>query len=214
MTNDPQRSHRRPGRPESPITRDEVLDVARALFLEGGPDVSIDAISTRAGISKPVLYRRFRDKDELVEAVLEREARRAISDDQHRKCATMEFDAVLRAFGNRYVALSNDQLMGWGRLLAAMAPRYPDLPGRFFEMGPKKHHEYLIDCIAGGVEKGVIDTENPREAAGDLLGFWLGMAGLEIHLRVRAPMSDEEIASRVDRGVVRFMHIYGVPNAI
>lgn len=50
----------------------QIADAALALFLEQGiPAVSIDQIVERAGVAKGSFYRYFRDKEELVGALLE-----------------------------------------------------------------------------------------------------------------------------------------------
>jgi AcrR family transcriptional regulator len=59
--------------------REQLLDVAKRLVGERGfHEVSIEAIATRAGITRPVVYAHFKDLDELLEAMLEREGSRAL----------------------------------------------------------------------------------------------------------------------------------------
>src|SRR3954463_6752361 len=57
--------HRRGGREE--LVAGAVEAVRRA-----GPDFSVDDVARSAGVSKTVIYRYFSDKDELIDAVLER----------------------------------------------------------------------------------------------------------------------------------------------
>jgi AcrR family transcriptional regulator len=52
--------------------REELLDVADRVVQERGTGVSMDEIASEAGITKPVLYRHFGDKDGLYEALTER----------------------------------------------------------------------------------------------------------------------------------------------
>src|SRR5258707_9088888 len=62
------------GRPtrEEAVRRDaRLLDVATTLFMERGFDgTSIDAVAEGAGVSKPTVYARYRDKRDLFAAVL------------------------------------------------------------------------------------------------------------------------------------------------
>jgi AcrR family transcriptional regulator len=59
--------------------REQLLDVTKELVGEQGfHDVSIEAIARRAGITRPVIYAHFDDLDALLEAMLEREALRAL----------------------------------------------------------------------------------------------------------------------------------------
>ena len=65
------------GRPRDPQRRQAILEAALALVAEVGYDrTTVDAIATRAGVSKPTLYRRWpHGKPELVaDAIRERHA--------------------------------------------------------------------------------------------------------------------------------------------
>jgi AcrR family transcriptional regulator len=60
--------------------REQLLDVTKTLVGEQGfHDLSIEAIAKRAGITRPVIYAHFEDLDGLLEAMLEREALRALT---------------------------------------------------------------------------------------------------------------------------------------
>jgi AcrR family transcriptional regulator len=60
--------------------REQLLDVTKTLVGEQGfHDLSIEAIAKRAGITRPVIYAHFEDLDGLLEAMLEREAVRALA---------------------------------------------------------------------------------------------------------------------------------------
>jgi AcrR family transcriptional regulator len=65
-TRDSERTRRRKRR------REELLDVADRVIRRRGVVVSMDEIASEAGITKPVLYRHFGDKDGLYEALTER----------------------------------------------------------------------------------------------------------------------------------------------
>ena len=54
------------------LRREELLDAADRIVRAGGRDTSMDEIAAEAGITKPILYRHFGDKDGLHEALAER----------------------------------------------------------------------------------------------------------------------------------------------
>lgn len=56
--------------------RDVLLDAADRAIRRDGPEVSMEALAAEAGITKPVLYRHFRDRDDLLDAVARRHAAR------------------------------------------------------------------------------------------------------------------------------------------
>jgi AcrR family transcriptional regulator len=52
--------------------REELVGAAVTAVRLAGPDFSVDDVARSAGVSKTVIYRYFSDKDELIDAVLER----------------------------------------------------------------------------------------------------------------------------------------------
>jgi AcrR family transcriptional regulator len=52
---------------------ERVLDAATEVFAASGPDASVDEIAKRAGVGHATVFRRFRTKDELMYAVIERQ---------------------------------------------------------------------------------------------------------------------------------------------
>jgi AcrR family transcriptional regulator len=60
--------------PDSSSTTEAILDAAVVEFEQHGfRRVALDDVARRAGISRTTIYRRFRNKDELIAAVIERE---------------------------------------------------------------------------------------------------------------------------------------------
>src|SRR4051812_49948201 len=52
--------------------REDLVGAAVEAVRRTGPDFTVDDVARSAGVSKTVIYRYFSDKDELVDAVLER----------------------------------------------------------------------------------------------------------------------------------------------
>ncbi len=60
--------------------REQLLNVTTRLVAEQGfHAISIEAVSARAGVTRPLVYNHFRDLRELLEAVIERETSRALA---------------------------------------------------------------------------------------------------------------------------------------
>ena len=60
--------------------REQLLDVTKALALERGfHAVSIEAVAREAGITRPVVYGHFEDLNGLLEALVDRESHRALT---------------------------------------------------------------------------------------------------------------------------------------
>ena len=54
------------------LSRDRIVDAARALFYDQGYGAPMDAVANAAGVAKPTVYAHFASKEELIAAVLER----------------------------------------------------------------------------------------------------------------------------------------------
>ncbi|MHB1088780.1 MAG: TetR/AcrR family transcriptional regulator [Acidimicrobiales bacterium] len=61
----------RPLRADAARNREKILAAAAVLFAERGLDASLDDVAHEAGVGVGTLYRRFRDKEALVEALFE-----------------------------------------------------------------------------------------------------------------------------------------------
>jgi AcrR family transcriptional regulator len=66
-----------PAQPVRPSVADRMLDAAQRLVMQtGARRLSLTEVATRAGVSRPTLYRYFTSKEELIEALGKREYRR------------------------------------------------------------------------------------------------------------------------------------------
>src|SRR6476646_498565 len=61
----------RPLRRDAERNRQRILEVAREAFAEDGLAVTLDEIARRAGVGVGTVYRRFPDKEQLIEALFE-----------------------------------------------------------------------------------------------------------------------------------------------
>ena len=126
------------GRPtrEAAARRDaRIVEVATGLFIARGFDgTSVDAVAEAAGVSKPTLYARYRDKRALFEAVLEARIRdwlaplSAAAEMQALQAAPRHAEAVLDALSRTLVARAQEPgAVALTRCIAAQALQFPDL---------------------------------------------------------------------------------------
>src|SRR5437764_10603461 len=71
MTSSRQIEGARPLRSDAERNRRLILDAAREAFATGGLQVSLDEIARRAGVGVGTVYRRFADKEALIDALFE-----------------------------------------------------------------------------------------------------------------------------------------------
>src|SRR5947208_7758711 len=70
----------KPGRMSAEERREQLLDVTKSIVeRQGFHAVSIEAVAREAGVSRPIVYGHFRDLPGLLEALVEREGARALT---------------------------------------------------------------------------------------------------------------------------------------
>jgi AcrR family transcriptional regulator len=95
---DPTRDARRAAR------REELLSGAIAVIRRDGPLASMDAIAAEAGVTKPIVYRHFGDRDGLTQAVAAQFSGQLFDELRTALGAEAEPEAVLRATIDAYLA--------------------------------------------------------------------------------------------------------------
>jgi AcrR family transcriptional regulator len=101
-----------PGRRRAPRTppaerRRQLLDVAEQLVAEDGTEaLRMDAVARAAGVTRPVVYEHFRDRDALLVALLRRHAARVASHVAEAAAAEPSFPADLAAATVAYLEVA------------------------------------------------------------------------------------------------------------
>ncbi|MBT0994498.1 TetR/AcrR family transcriptional regulator [Cellulomonas sp. DKR-3] len=87
--------------PRSPLRRDaernraRIVAAARELFAEHGLGVGFNEVAHRAGVGVGTVYRRFADRDELIEAALEQPLREVLAVAEEAAAATRAWDGLV-----------------------------------------------------------------------------------------------------------------------
>jgi AcrR family transcriptional regulator len=82
MTDQPAIEKRKP-RADAIRNRERVLEAAKAVFSQGGPEASLEAVARRAGVGIGTLYRHFPTREALYEAVYRREVEQLVELAKH-----------------------------------------------------------------------------------------------------------------------------------
>src|ERR1700710_780024 len=121
MSEAPGRALRR----DAAINRERLLDAARELFAEQGLHVSLNDIAHHAGVGVGTAYRRFANKDEVINALFEERlqavadvAQEALAEPHAREgLATFISRAMHMQFGDRGLnEIMNNRALGDGRV--------------------------------------------------------------------------------------------------
>ena len=157
----------------------ELLDIARESFLaEGFAGTTMDAIATRARISKSSLYRDHPSKDALYAAVVAdwvRRGRDAMRPHVEQLLAADDPAAGLLQFAR---ALQNGILstpvLRMRALVAAESQRFPDVGRAYVEQSWNRNMRMLADAIAELQRRNVLRPADPLTAAQQFT--WLAIA--------------------------------------
>lgn len=100
----------RSGRGRDPERRRTILDAADRVIQRDGPDASMLAIATEAGISKPILYRHFGDKGGLYQALAKRHVDPLIEAIRSELYRHTDFEVRARATVGAYLSMISQNL--------------------------------------------------------------------------------------------------------
>ena len=94
MTENPE--SQRPLRADARRNRERILEAASAVFARDGLDASLDAVAAEAGVGVGTVYRRFPERQELIDELFEKKLERFV--DLARECEAMDdpFDGLVR----------------------------------------------------------------------------------------------------------------------
>jgi AcrR family transcriptional regulator len=191
------------GRPtrEEAVRRDaRLLDVATTLFMERGFDgTSIDTVAEAAGVSKPTVYARYRDKRDLFAAVLRGRIRdwlaplSVAAEAQTTDSNPKNIETTLHELSRHMLdQASMPECATLQRILAAQAIQFPELAKLAHEDGWLRGVRGVAILLRQFAERGEIRVHDPELAADLFLNLLLGHpARLALHGIADDPQSPE-----------------------
>jgi AcrR family transcriptional regulator len=152
---------RRPGARRDPEADRLILETAHRLLHELGYDrLTIDAVAREAGVARTTIYRRYRDKADLVSAAIETlraPVKRSASGDVRRDLIA-HLDNVRRNYG---VSLAGTLLME--------EPYNPRLLELFRERMVTPQRQIVAETLREGIERGQVRADVEIERVLDLI---------------------------------------------
>ena len=172
----------RPTREEAEARDVRLLDVATSLFMERGFDgTSIDAVAEAAGVSKPTVYARYRDKRDLFVAVLRGRIRKwlapisAAAEAQAIETNPKSIKTTLHELSRHMVAYTLAPEAGaLQRILSAQAVHFPELAKLANEEGWLRSVRAVSSILRQSAARGQIKVDDPELAADIFLNLVLG----------------------------------------
>jgi AcrR family transcriptional regulator len=143
---------RKPGRPRSEQAEQAIIKAALELFAEKGPDgLCVEAVAARAGVGKATVYRRWKNKEDLLLAALGSlksplpdPDTGSVRDDLIAMVTVMSQDAVDPARQRQFT------------LLLGEGEKYPKLMARFAETVVEPRRDIMRNALRRGIEAGQI----------------------------------------------------------
>ncbi|KUM26507.1 TetR family transcriptional regulator [Mesorhizobium loti] len=202
----------RPAAGQDPVKRAQIIEGARRVFIDKGFEAaSMNDITREAGVSKGTIYVYFANKEELFEALIEEERGTIFKNMYDVLDHADDLRETLVKFGKVLVVkITSAKVIQAQRTVIGASDRIPELGARFYERGPKRGHDKVMDFLKAAVERGLLKIDDVDLAAYQLTDLCL--AGLFrqciFSYRTKAP-SQAEIDHVVRSGVNVFLKAYG-----
>lgn len=169
----------RPRRGTESARNAALIGAATRVFLrEGYGLASIDKVAAEAGISTRTIYERFKNKADLLAAVITR----LVDRDMETVTAAAELDRLdpkeaLTAIAKTITSRARDpEAAALFRIVATEALRFPELAAKMRE-GSKRWDGIIADYFRGQIARGALSLADPERAA----GLFLQMICAELH---------------------------------
>lgn len=184
--------------------RQRIIEAARLAFTAAGYRSSIEHIAQLAGVAKQTVYNHFPTKEALFDEMTRENMNLFMvslgdNPDDPRQ--------ALLEFGRKYYeSVLSGQCVSWMRMIAAEAPRFPDMAARTYQLGPVAMLDRLSDYLGRAMARGKLRRDDPGMAAEILYGMLSGAERTRMLFGVEREPYDQE--ARVVAIVDCFMRAY------
>lgn len=196
--------------------RRQILDGARAVFLEKGFDAaSMGEIARAAGVSKGTLYVYFESKETLFGALVKRQCGLTAERLFELDADNHDVREVLYRLGLSFVeAMVESSHVQTVRMVIGSADRRPEIGQLFLQAGPRAGIGRLSDWLRAKVGQGELVIDDVEIAAAQFLVLCHGPVTMPVLLGGEAPPNPERIAVIVAHAVELFLAGYGPAPAL
>ena len=201
---------RRAEETEDTAKRRQIVEGARTVFRALGFDAaSMGEIAKAAGVSKGTLYVYFKDKDELFQAIVEKECPLQAEGVFNLDETDPDIAGTLTRLGVAFMkALCEPDRLSTARTVMAIADRKPNIGRTFYETGPAKGLAKLRAYFEAQVAAGRLVIEDPEVAAAQLIESCHATMLKPMMLNFAPPPSLARIEHVVGIAVKTFMAAY------
>ncbi|MGV8987689.1 MAG: TetR/AcrR family transcriptional regulator [Cypionkella sp.] len=192
--------------------RDQILEGAHRIFSRMGYDAaSMNDITREAQVSKGTIYVYFSSKEELFEALIERERGVLFAGIESALMVPGPVADKLKAFAAAIIrVLCSDTVIRAHRIVIGVIERMPELGLRFYERGPLRTNRLFQRYLQEEVARGTLVIADIDLAAAQFAE--LATAGLfrrRLFGEMSAPPTEAEISRNTEATVAMFLGLYG-----
>lgn len=149
---------------EADVRKHEILDAAAVLFAEKGfDDTSVTDIMTAVGIAKGTLYHHFKSKEDIMDALIERQTEMILS--AAGKAAADKSVPVMERMIRTILALHIDgEQMGGDEMIKQLhKPQNALMHQKTKKIILKRVPPILVDIVKDGIGQGMFENQYPLE---------------------------------------------------
>ncbi len=194
--------------------RDRILEAAATVFCQDGyTGASIDAVATKAGVSRQTIYNHVGDKDglfkEVVAALTDKSAAKFLVLLEEFPDKPEHLETELTAFSTRFLThMTQDKTSRWLlRLAENESGRYPELFTVWRQYGSGRKRSMVAAQLSQLALNGYLEFDDAALAARQYMALLTAEWRAEFQLG-RFP-SEEECAGMAERAVKTFLRAFG-----
>ncbi len=175
-----------------------IHEAARHAFVEGGYAATcMETVAARAWVSTKTLYRLIPTKTALFQGMVTSRLDEFFSKIAEDIVDEPDLASALEAMLVDCAGLTLDpEVIGLHRLVIAESDRFPEIAEMFYKEGVQRVPVALAEWLGLPARRGVLRLDDPKAAAGMLLGMMISEPQRGAILRQRKPMSPNEIRKR------------------
>ena len=169
-------AERRPrGRPRNPAVDDaELVSTMTKLAAEGYARLTLDSRAKEAAVTKPTIYRRFKNKDEVIVAAVERMAAPKVP-----QRSGEAYDDLVGAAREIRKSFSDPGVASLLGTMLVEERHTPELVARLRAKVFAPWREHIGDILDDGVKSGQVRRDAPTDVVAALMLGWVTGRALE-----------------------------------
>lgn len=198
------------GRPKDLEKRGAILAAAAALFLEQGFErTTVDAIASRAGVSKLTVYSHFEGKEGLFRALIGEKCGEHFEAREFTDLAPLgPREALSRIAGGFLSLMYHPDVLALHRVLMAAASQDATMNQTFWDTGPAPTIDSLARLLRRFDAARELRVPNPASAADQFLSMLKGVDHLRVLLNVGEVPGARRLKAIASDTVEMFLRAY------